>query len=58
MKYKQEIEVSIEKAEQLSLTLDTIVNTPRLVDPTTIKNLTKAIRSHLKFVADRISLEH
>jgi len=40
MKYKQEIEIAIEKVEQLSLTLDTIVNTPRLVDPTQIKNLT------------------
>jgi len=58
MKYKQEIEIAIEKVEQLSLTLDTIVNTPRLVDPTQIKNLTKAIRSHLKFVSDRISLEY
>ena len=58
MKYKQEIENAVEKAEQLSLTLETIVNTPRLADPIEIKNLTKAIRTHLKFVAERLSLEY
>jgi len=58
MKYKQEIQDAIEKAEQLSLTLDTIVNTPRLVNPSQIKELSKAIRSHLKFISDRISLEY
>jgi len=58
MKFKQEIEIAIEKAEQLALSLDTIVNTPRLADPTEIKNLTKAIRTHLKFAAERLSLEY
>jgi len=58
MKYKQEIQDALEKAEQLSLTLDTIINTPRLVNPQEIKSLGKAIRSHLKFIADRISLEY
>tara|TARA_R110002020_G_scaffold275364_3_gene490575 strand:- start:612 stop:788 length:177 start_codon:yes stop_codon:yes gene_type:complete len=58
MKYKQEIQDAVEKTEQLSLTLDTVVNTPRLTDPKEIKRLTAAIRSHLKFISERLSLEY
>ena len=58
MKYKQQIEDALEKAEQLSLTLDTVANTPRLADPKEIKRLTLAIRNHLKFISERISLEY
>ena len=51
MKYKEEVEKSIEKAEQLALTLETVVNTPRLTDRTEIKK-------QLKFISDRVSLEY
>ena len=34
MKYKEDVERSIEKAEQLALRLETAVSTPRLANPT------------------------
>jgi hypothetical protein len=55
MKYKEEVEKSI---EQLALTLETVVNTPRLTDRTELKRLSTAIRNELKFISDRISLEY
>jgi len=57
MKYKEEIENAVEKAEQLALTLETITNTPRLNDATEVRRITTALRSHLKFIAERVSLE-
>ncbi len=58
MKYKEEVEKSMEKVEQLALTLETVVNTPRLTDRTELKRLSTAIRNELKFISDRISLEY
>ena len=37
MKYKQEVQTSLEAADQLSLTLETIVNNPRLAEISEIK---------------------
>ena len=58
MKYKEDVENSIEKAEQLALTLETAVYTPRLANPTEIKRLATEIRKQIKFIADRVSLEY
>jgi predicted DNA-binding protein len=58
MKYKEEVEKSIERVEQLALTLETVVNTPRLTDRTEIKRLSVEIRKQLKFISDRVSLEY
>jgi len=58
MKYKEDVERSIEKAEQLALTLETAVSTPRLANPTELKRLATEIRQQIKFIADRVSLEY
>tara|TARA_R100001163_G_C4969600_1_gene130043 strand:- start:266 stop:448 length:183 start_codon:yes stop_codon:yes gene_type:complete len=57
MKYKEDVEKAVEKAEQLALTLQTITSTPRLNDSKEVTRITEALRTHLKFIADRVSLE-
>tara|TARA_Y100001963_G_C6632154_1_gene376813 strand:- start:394 stop:576 length:183 start_codon:yes stop_codon:yes gene_type:complete len=58
MKYKQQVQVSLEKIEQLALTLETVVNNPRLAEVNEIKRLATAIRHHIKQVSDKVSLEY
>ena len=57
MKYKEDVERAIEKAEQLALTLQKVTSSPRLNDPKDVNRITEAIRVHLKFISDRVSLE-
>ena len=58
MKYKEEVQIAIEKAEQLALTLDTVVKTPRLTDRSELLRLSSEIKKQLKFISDRVSLEY
>ena len=58
MKYKEDVERAIEKAEQLALTLQKVTSSPRLNDPKEVNRITEAIRAQLKFISDRVSLEH
>ena len=58
MKYKQEDQTSLEAADQLSLTLETIVNNPRLAEISEIKRLAAEIRKKIKMASDRVSLEY
>jgi hypothetical protein len=58
MKYKQEVELSLEKVEQLALTLETVVNNPRLAEVSEIKRLATAIRQHVKQISNKVSLEY
>ena len=58
MKYKEEVQIAIEKAEQLALTLDTVVKTPRLTDRSEPLRLSSEIKKQLKFISDRVSLEY
>tara|TARA_B100000287_G_C20420908_1_gene697460 strand:- start:25 stop:231 length:207 start_codon:yes stop_codon:yes gene_type:complete len=58
MKYKEEVQNAIEKAEQLALTLDTVVKTPRLTDRSELLRLSSEIKKQLKFISDRVSLEY
>jgi hypothetical protein len=58
MKYKSEVETAIEKAEQLALTLETVIKTPRLTDRDELIRLSTEIKKQLKFISDRISLEY
>jgi hypothetical protein len=37
--------------------LQTITSTPRLNDSKEVSRITEALRTHLKFIADRVSLE-
>ena len=52
MKYKQEVQTSLEAADQLSLTLETIVNNPRLAEISEIKRLDAEIRKKIKGESD------
>ena len=58
MKYKEEVQIAIEKAEQSALTLDTVVKTPRLTDRSELLRLSSEIKKQLKFISDRVSLEY
>jgi len=58
MKYKEECEKAIEKAEQLALTLDTVINTPRLDDRRELIRLSAEIKKQLQFISNRLSLEY